>query len=65
MTPEAVKWDYKIVLIRDEIDPEKIVLGLNKLGLIGWEVVSFVPKISGGMTYLVLLKRPIEHYQEP
>lgn len=51
-----MKWDYKMVLIRDQIDPEKMTDELKKLGLDGWEAVGIAPRFSSPQ-YLALLKK--------
>ena len=50
-------WEYKILVVRDQIDPDRIGEEIVKAGLEGWEAVSMTPKYIVP-AYLVLLKRP-------
>ena len=54
-----MKWDYKLLIIRDEIDPNKMTAEIAEMGKYGWEAISFTPKY-GIPAYLVLLKRPVQ-----
>ena len=54
-----MKWDYKLLIIRDEIDPDKMASGIIEMGKEGWEAVSFTPKYAVP-AYMVLLKRPVQ-----
>lgn len=52
-----MKWDYKIIVLRDQIDPEKMAEELKNLGLEGWEAVGVAPKFNSPQ-YIAILKRP-------
>jgi hypothetical protein len=51
------KWDYTILIVPDEIDPERMVQKLSEMGKYGWEAVSLTPKV-GVAAFVALLKRP-------
>ena len=57
--PDGVKWEYKILVIRDQIDPDVMVKELNLVATGGWEAVSMLPKF-GVPSYLVLIKKPLQ-----
>ena len=52
-----MKWDYKLLVIRDGLDPDKMIVDLAEAGKQEWEVVSLIRKF-GVPSYLALLKRP-------
>lgn len=53
---ESVKWEYKIMIVPDQINPESMTNGLLQAGDEGWEAVSLTPKY-GSPAYIALLKR--------
>jgi len=50
-------WEYKLIFLRNAVDPDSMLAGLSELGNDGWEAVSMTQAIPGAM-FLVLLKRP-------
>jgi len=53
------KWEYKMLIVREQIDPEIMVKEISQLGAEGWEAISMAPKF-GVPAYLVLLKKPLQ-----
>lgn len=56
------RWQYNVVDIKGsawtmKVDPGMLAAELNKLGQLGWELVSVRP-LSGG-TSQIILKRPV------
>jgi len=56
---EKMKWEYKILIVRDQIDPNTMVAELANMGTEDWEAVAMTPKY-GVPAYIVLLKRPLQ-----
>jgi hypothetical protein len=54
-----MKWEYKILIVRDQIDPNTMVAELANMGTEDWEAVAMTPKY-GVPAYIVLLKRPLQ-----
>ena len=53
------KWEYKILILPDELDPQRMVERLSEMGKQEWEAVSLVPKF-GVPAFVALLKRPLD-----
>jgi Domain of unknown function (DUF4177) len=56
---EMQTWEYKFLIIKDEIDPDKMLQSLSELGKDGWEVITLIPRL-GSSNYIALLKRSVK-----
>jgi hypothetical protein len=56
---ENQKWEYKILILREQPDPEVMVKDLSRMGNEGWEAVSMTPKFVAP-AYLVLLRKRLQ-----
>ena len=48
----VMSWEYKVVVIKDELDPDVMTQSLSVYGSAGWEVMSLLPRQEIGRAHV-------------